>query len=287
MSKMVVRRRITRVTLGQQPKRREDRLAGEEPLEIRIGGERLGITMRTPGHDDELVMGLLVSEGVLVSGEELVAIRHCAGPGIQAGNEFNVLDVTLRNPGARAVARTRGMLMSSSCGLCGSESIDAVERMSRFRLQPDDSIIDGELLTALPATLRLGQRVFDSTGGIHAAGLVDLDTGEMVVIREDVGRHNAVDKVIGWAAMRGMLPLRRHALIVSARAGFELAQKATMAGAPILAAVSAATSLAAELAEKVGLTLVGFVRNESFVIYAGEQRVRIPRDATAREELSA
>lgn len=287
MSSMVVRRRITRVTLSEQPKRREDRLAGEEPLEIRIGGERLGITMRTPGHDDELVVGVLVSEGVLASAEELVAIRHCAGPGVREQNSYNVLDVALRDPWAREAASSRGMLMSSACGLCGSESIDAVARMSRFRLDVDDASIDAELLASLPSTLRTGQRAFDSTGGIHAAGLVDLVSGEMIVIREDVGRHNAVDKVIGWAAMRGMLPLRGHALVVSARAGFELAQKATMAGVPVLAAVSAATSLAAELAEELSLTLVGFLRRESFVIYAGAERVRIPSSADEHEELSA
>lgn len=287
MSRMVVRRRITRVTLGEQPQRREDRLAGEEPLEIRVGGERLGITMRTPGHDDELVVGLLVSEGVLTSSDELITIQHCAGPGVRAGDGDNVLDVTLRDPHAHHATRARGMLMSSACGLCGSESIDAVARMSRFRLDSDETPIAAELLVSLPATLRAGQRAFDSTGGIHAAGLVDLASGEMVVIREDVGRHNAVDKVLGWAAMRGMLPLRGHALVVSARAGFELAQKATMAGVPVLAAVSAATSLAAELAEELGLTLVGFLRRESFVVYAGAERVRIPSGAAARGELSA
>jgi FdhD protein len=284
---MVVRRRITRVTLGEQPQRREDRLATEEPLEIRIGDSRLGITMRTPGHDDELATGLLVSEGVIVSSEELVAIRHCAGPGVPADGTFNVLDVTLRDPQAREAASTRGLLMSSACGLCGSESIDAVGRMSRFRLDVDDARIDARLLATLPTTLRAGQHTFDTTGGIHAAGLVDLGSGEMLVIREDVGRHNAVDKVIGWAAMRGMLPLRGHALVVSARAGFELAQKATMAGVPVLAAVSAATSLAAELAQKVGLTLVGFLREESFVIYAGADRVHVTADASAREEVHA
>jgi FdhD protein len=279
MSRVTVRRRVTRVTIGGPTSRREDQLAAEEPLEIRVGGRPYAVTMRTPGHDVELAAGFLVSEGVVARGDQVGAARYCAGatatsPAGTPENTYNVLDVSLA-PGTPPPdpSRERSLLTTSACGLCGASSIDAVRTRSAYDVRGDPLAVQAELLATFPDRLRSAQAVFEKTGGLHAAGLFDGTSGELLVVREDVGRHNAVDKVVGWAALDGRLPLRGTVLMVSGRASFELTQKAAMAGIPLLAAVSAPSSLAAELADDVGLTLVGFLRGPSMVVYAGAQRV--------------
>jgi FdhD protein len=280
MSRVTARRKITRLTVGQAPIRREDVLAAEEPLEIRVNGRSLAVTMRTPGHDVDLAAGFLVSEGIISAGEHLASARYCAGATAEGVNTYNVLDLHLA-PGVAGPTPSmeRNLLTTSSCGLCGKESIDAVRTKSTWEVRADAVRVDAELLTSFPEKLRAAQAVFEKTGGLHAAALFDAATGEMLVLREDVGRHNAVDKVIGWAVKENLLPLRGTVLMVSSRASFELAQKALMAGIPVLAVVSAPSSLAAEFAAEVGMTLVGFLRGDSMVIYAGEER--ITQDALA------
>ena len=274
MNRVTARRKITRLTVGHAPIRREDVLAVEEPLELRVNGRSLAVTMRTPGHDVDLAAGFLVSEGIISQGEHLAVARYCAGATAEGVNTYNVLDLRLA-PGVAAPdpSTQRNFLTTSSCGLCGKESIDAVRTKSTWDVRTDAVRIDAEQLTTFPDKLREAQAVFEKTGGLHAAALFDAATGEMLVLREDVGRHNAVDKVIGWAVKENLLPLRGTVLMVSSRASFELAQKALMAGIPVLAAVSAPSSLSAEFAHEVGLTLVGFLRGDSMVIYAGEERI--------------
>ena len=274
MGRITVRRRVIRLTVGDAPTQREDVLAAEEPLEIRVGGRSLAITMRTPGHDFDLAAGFLVSEGVIAQAHDFGAARYCAGASIEGLNTYNVLDVTLA-PGVAAPdpSLERAFFISSSCGLCGKASIDAVRTRSAYSVSADPLRIDPAMLTTFPDRLRAGQAVFEKTGGLHAAALFDGTSGEMLVLREDVGRHNAVDKVVGWALKEGRLPLRGTVLVVSGRASFELTQKASMAGIPFLAAVSAPSSLAVELASEIGMTLVGFLRGHSMVIYASEERL--------------
>ena len=274
MSRITARRKVFRLTVGDAPIAREDALAVEEPLEIRVGGRSLAVTMRTPGHDVELAAGFLVSEGVITRGEQVRAARYCAGKTEQGLNTYNVLNVDLA-PGVAPPAPSleRSFYTTSSCGLCGKASIDAVRTQSAYSIGDDAVRIDPEVLATFPEQLRAGQAVFEKTGGLHAAALFDGETGRMLVLREDVGRHNAVDKVIGWALTENRLPLRGSALMVSGRASFELTQKAIMAGIPVLSAVSAPSSLAAELAEEAGMTLVGFLRGSSMVIYAGQERI--------------
>lgn len=276
MGRITVRRAVVKVTVGGDPLRRIDTLAVEEPLEIRVAGSPLAVTMRTPGHDVELAAGFLVSEGVIGAADEFRSAIHCGGPGTGGEiNEYNVLDVALAE-GVRPPAPdvTRNFYTTSSCGMCGKASIDAVRTVSRFDVRTDPVVVGAERVAALPDRLRAGQAVFDKTGGLHAAGLFDAETGELLVLREDVGRHNAVDKVIGWALLQGRLPLRGAILQVSGRASFELVQKAAMAGIPVLSAVSAPSSLAVELADEAGLTLLGFVRGDHMNVYSQPQRVR-------------
>jgi FdhD protein len=274
MGRITVRRRVTRLTVGAGKSVREDVLAAEEPLEIRVGGQSLAITMRTPGNDIDLAAGFLVSEGVISNGEQFAAARYCAGATDEGVNTYNVLDVTLA-PGVAAPdpSLQRAFFTTSSCGLCGKASIDAVRTTSAYTAESDALRIEAALLTTFPDRLREQQAVFEKTGGLHAAALFDGVTGELLVLREDVGRHNAVDKVIGWATRENLLPLRGTVLMVSGRASFELMQKASMAGIPMLAAVSAPSSLAVELASELGITLVGFLRGDSMVIYSGPERV--------------
>lgn len=265
-----------KITLGEQSHKRADALAVEEPLEIRVGGRPLAVTMRTPGHDVELATGFLVSEAVIGRADEFLGAIHCGGPGTSgAPNTYNVLDVTLA-PGVAppAPGAERNFFTTSSCGVCGKASIEAIETVSRYDVAGDDVTLDAALLATFPERLRAEQAVFAKTGGLHAAALFDAATGELLVLREDVGRHNAVDKVIGWAAINDRLPLRGTVLQVSGRTSFELVQKAVMAGVPILAAVSAPSSLAAELADSAGLTLVGFLRPPSMNVYARADRIR-------------
>ena len=271
MGRITVRTRVTRVTVGGAVSRREDLLAVEEPLEVRVGGTPLAVTMRTPGHDVDLVVGFLVSEGAIIRGDQVAGAIHCAGP--DGENTYNVLDVTLAHGVPKPDASIqRNLYTTSSCGVCGKASIDAVRTRSAYPID-DDVRVDPALLITFPDRLRAGQEVFEKTGGLHAAALFDGRTGELLVLREDVGRHNAVDKVIGWAAREGLLPLRGVVLQVSGRASFELTQKASMAGVPVLAAVSAPSSLAVEHAKDAGITLVGFLRGASMVIYAGAERI--------------
>ncbi|MDH2415313.1 formate dehydrogenase accessory sulfurtransferase FdhD [Nocardioides sp. CER19] len=274
MRKRAVRRKVTRLEVGGAPRVREDKLAAEEPLEIRLGGRSLAVTMRTPGHDIELAAGFLVSEGVVAQREDISTARYCAGATDEGVNTYNVLDVQLA-PGVTVpeFGLERSVYTSSSCGVCGKASIDAVRTRSSYDVAGDPLVVDPELLAALPDRLRAAQEVFEQTGGLHAAGLFDGRTGELLVAREDVGRHNAVDKVVGWALEHEKLPLRGTVLMVSGRASFELTQKASMAGIPVLAAVSAPSSLAVELAEEAGLTVVGFLRGTSMVVYSRPERV--------------
>ena len=274
MSRITVRRRVTRLTLDAPPTAYEDLVAAEEPLEIRVGGRSLAVTMRTPGHDFDLAAGFLVSEGVITRGEHFRSARYCAGATDEGRNTYNVLDVTL-GPGVAPPdpSLERAFYTTSSCGLCGKASIDAVRTRSAYDVRADALRVDTELLTALPHKLRAEQAVFEKTGGLHAAGLFDGTSGDLLVLREDVGRHNAVDKVIGWAVKEDRLPLTGTVLMVSGRTSFELTQKAMMAGIPVLAAVSAPSSLAVELATEAGMTLVGFLRGSSMVLYSGAARV--------------
>ena len=242
---------------------RADLLAVEEPLEIRIDGAPLTVTMRTPGDDIDLAAGFLFTEGLLGSLSDVREIRMC---------DENVAAVSMRDGASLAVQPSRQFVTTSACGVCGKDSIDAIRVRSRFDVAADPVRVPAALLAALPDRLRAAQRVFASTGGLHAAGLFTAD-GELLVLREDVGRHNAVDKVAGWALRSGRLPLSGCVLLVSGRASFELAQKAVMMGVPVLAAVSAPSSLAASLADETGLTLVGFLRGASMNVYSGSERV--------------
>ena len=289
MGRITVRRPVTRITVPGDDvteRRRPDALAVEEPLEIRVGGAAFAVTMRTPGHDVELATGFLVSEGVISCGDQVAAAIHCGGPGtggLGSENTYNVLDVTLA-PGVSAPVRDRNFYTTSSCGVCGKASIDAVETVSAFDVATDGVRIDAASVLRFPDELRARQSVFDKTGGLHAAALFDAETGGLLVIREDVGRHNAVDKVVGWATHEGRLPLTGTVLQVSGRASFELVQKAVMAGIPILSAVSAPSSLAVELADASGLTLLGFVREQSLNVYTHAERIRVAASHPARPE---
>ncbi|MCB5906200.1 formate dehydrogenase accessory sulfurtransferase FdhD [Streptomyces pinistramenti] len=285
MGRVTARRRVLRLRDGVSSQR-PDTLAVEEPMEIRVGGRPLTVTMRTPGDDFDLAAGFLVSEGVVHAADDVAGIRYCAGAtggGTSrsneagsggGGNSYNVVDVVLA-PGVAApdASLERNFYTTSSCGLCGKASLDAVRTSTAWSVADDPLRIGPELLTALPDRLRAAQRVFDSTGGLHAAGLFTAD-GDMLCLREDVGRHNAVDKVVGHALRSGLLPLRGAVLMVSGRASFELVQKALMAGIPMLAAVSAPSSLAADLAAEGGLTLVGFLRGTSMNVYTGAERLQ-------------
>jgi FdhD protein len=275
MARTTTRRPVLRIDLASSgdPRRRPDELAAEEPLEIRVRKEALAVTMRTPGHDIDLAMGFLLSEGVIGSAGDVVTAQLCAGT--DTPNTYNVVDVVLGASVPPPVTDpSRNFYTTSSCGVCGKASIDAIRTRSLFDVAADPLRVPARLLAELPDRLRAAQRTFDRTGGLHAAGLFTA-AGELVVLREDVGRHNAVDKVIGWAVREGRLPLTGHLLLVSGRASFELTQKAWMAGLPMLAAVSAPSTLAAELAEEAGMTLVGFLRGQTMNVYTATQRVTV------------
>lgn len=268
---------VLRIDVGGGNGRRVDTLAVEEPLEIRLAGEPYVVTMRTPGDDIDLVHGLLHSEGLIAAGGDLLAARYCLGTGPDGLNTYNVLDVQLaaHRPLPTAAER-RNVVTSSACGICGTTSIDQVVRTTNHPLD-HELRVPAELILSAPDRLRTEQKAFAKTGGLHAAGLMDLD-GTLVCVREDVGRHNAVDKVVGWAIRAGRLPLAQLILVVSGRASFELTQKAVLAGIPVMAAVSAPSSLAAELATETGLTLAGFVRGDRMNIYAHAERILPPAD---------
>ena len=272
MGRLTVRRPVLR--LGPDGARRQlDSLAAEEPLELRVNGSPISVTMRTPGHDVELAHGFLLTEGVLGAAADVSSARYCDSVDDSGRNTYNVLDVALApdvEPPDTGIERN--FYTTSSCGVCGKASLDAVRLKTRFSPAADPLRVTPRLLSGLPDTLRAAQRLFDSTGGLHAAGLFDA-SGELLVAREDVGRHNAVDKVMGWALLDGRIPAAGTVLMVSGRASFELVQKAVMAGVPMLAAVSAPSSLAVELAVDAGLTLVGFLRGPKMNVYAGTERI--------------
>ena len=272
MGRVTGRRPVIRV-VGSAQTRRPDTLVVEEPLEIRVNGQSLAVTMRTPGDDVDLVHGFLLSEGVITSPAQVAGARYCLGTGPDGQNTYNVMDVVLAEgvpPPTPDI--TRNVYTTSSCGICGKASIDAVRTQSSFTVDEDPLRIGVDVLAKLPDRLRSAQRVFDRTGGLHAAALAGPD-GELGIVREDVGRHNAVDKVFGAALVAGAVPLSGQALMVSGRASFELVQKAVMAGIPLLAAVSAPSTLAVDLAAEAGLTLVGFLRGETMNIYTGAERI--------------
>ncbi|MDQ8705646.1 formate dehydrogenase accessory sulfurtransferase FdhD [Streptomyces sp. LHD-70] len=284
MGRVTARKPVLRIRDGQCTTR-PDTLTVEEPMELRVGGRPLTVTMRTPGHDFDLAAGFLVGEGVVRRAEEIAGIRYCAGAtgggtsrssGAESGgggNTYNIVDVVLA-PGVAApdASLERNFYTTSSCGLCGKASLDAVRTQTTWPVADDPLRIGPDTLATLPEQLRAAQRVFDRTGGLHAAALFT-SGGELICLREDVGRHNAVDKAIGHALRGGLLPLRDTVLMVSGRASFELVQKAVMAGIPMLAAVSAPSSLAVDLADDAGLTLVGFLRGTSMNVYTHPERL--------------
>ncbi|WP_274563942.1 formate dehydrogenase accessory sulfurtransferase FdhD [Streptomyces spiramyceticus] len=275
MGRVTERRRVIRVRDGAVTTR-PDTLVAEEPLEIRLNGKPLAITMRTPGDDFALAAGFLVSEGVLGAADDVQSIVYCAGATEDGTNTYNVVDVKLA-PGVPVpdITLERNVYTTSSCGLCGKASLDAVRTTARFPIADTPPVrLTPELLAGLPDRLRAAQQVFDRTGGLHAAALFS-EAGELLDVREDVGRHNAVDKLVGRALQDSRLPLSRAVLLVSGRASFELAQKAVMAGIPVLAAVSAPSSLAVDLAAETGLTLVGFLRGPNMNVYAGDERIAL------------
>jgi FdhD protein len=270
MGRVTRRQRVVRIRNGDEVTT-TDTLAVEEPLEIRLDGRPFQVTMRTPGEDIDLVHGLLHSEQVIADASQVLLVRYCAGTGPDGANTYNVVDVTLADdvmlpePGLQ-----RNVLTSSACGVCGTASIDQLMKVARHQLSV--TAVPAEVLLAAPRAVRAQQKVFAKTGGLHAAALLALD-GTVLCVREDVGRHNAVDKVVGWALRQGRVPSADTVLLVSGRASFELTQKAVLAGIGILAAVSAPSSLAVELAETSGLTLVGFLRDESMNVYSHPSRV--------------
>jgi FdhD protein len=258
-----------------QATRVEDYLAAEEPLEMRAGRVSLGVTLRTPGNDEELVAGFLFSEGVISHREDLTELQLP----IENAPERNLVRVHLA-PNVRLAERSTARKFSagSACGVCGKASISQLRR--RGLRHPEVALpFNPEVLCQLPQKLREAQDVFEFTGGLHAAALFSA-TGELLALREDIGRHNAVDKVIGWAFLTGRLPLSGHVLLASGRGGFEIVQKTIAAGIPLLASVSAPSSLAVQLARELGLTLVGFLRGMRFVIYSGEERIAVSAPAT-------
>jgi FdhD protein len=262
-------------------RRFQDYLIGEEPLEIRVGSFPLSVTMRTPGHDRELAAGFLFTEGLIQRREQIVSIEYAETA--KEPERGNVVQVQLQ-PGTELDRERmqRNFFAASSCGICGKASIDSV----RVRgIQPPNPKLrlDPQALCRMPETLRSSQALFGRTGALHAAALFE-PSGEMVALREDVGRHNAVDKLVGWALLDGRLPLSESVMLVSGRGGFEIVQKAIAAGVPVLASVSAPSSLAVRLAREMGLTLVGFLRGRRFLVYAGEDRLQpVSPPVAARE----
>ncbi len=294
----MARRRVVQVQEGAG-RERTDTLAVEEPLEIRLypgapppADERgtgqtartdgirytqIAVTMRTPGHDFELAAGFLFTEGIVSGGEQIQSISYCTDPPLDGEQQYNIVNVFLR-PGLDVDLERlrRNFYATSSCGVCGKASIDAIQVRGICPVPDDAFAIDAEIFGRIGDVLRKSQSIFEKTGGLHAAGLFDAQ-GTLLAIREDVGRHNAVDKLIGHAVLARRIPLHRHVLMVSGRASFEITQKAAAAGIPILAAVSAPSSLACDVAQAFGITLVGFLRGSRFSIYTGMQRITVGR----------
>jgi len=283
------------VVQGGESRPRTDQLATEEPMEIRLragravertgpvpvfrrqgaGQRTVAITMRTPGNDFELAAGFLYGEGIVRRGDEIHGISHSEDPKLEEDRRYNIVNVDLRSdvlPDLQSLERH--FLTTSACGVCGKASLESL-RVRGAPAIPPGPLVDAEVLRTLPEKLRAGQGIFAATGGLHAAGLFDLE-GNLLALREDVGRHNAVDKLVGWALLGRALPWSRHIVMVSGRTSFEILQKCLMAGVPFVCAVSAPSSLAVALARKFGLTLIGFLRGDRFNVYTGLERVRIP-----------
>jgi len=277
------------------PHVRRDAIATEEPLEIRLTAGRrepggpvpvftrrgqtarertVAITMRTPGADFELVAGFLHGEGIVRSREEIVGMSHCSDRDLDEDKRYNVVQVDLRHDVLPDLASLeRHFYTTSACGVCGKASLDSLKIRGCPVIVPGP-IVDPAVIRSLPEKLRAGQGIFSATGGLHAAALFDAE-GNLLALREDVGRHNALDKLVGWAFLEGRLPLSGHIVMVSGRSSFEILQKSLMAGAPMVCAVSAPSSLAVALAREFGMSLIGFLRGERFNVYAGLERVRV------------
>lgn len=264
--------RIHRWQTGLPPAPAEDRIAVEEPLEIRVGGRSVAVTMRTPGHERELAAGFLLTEGVIARTEDVLDVLVCRD--LPEGQSGNVVDAQLARPDAVDFHRlTRHVFSASSCGLCGKATLDAIAQ--RFAVVPAGPAFDPALLGRLPARLREAQPGFAATGGLHASALFDRG-GTLLCVREDVGRHNALDKVLGWALLAGRLPLPDTILLVSGRVSFELVQKALAAGIPLIAGIGAPSTLAVDCAHRGGQTLVGFLKPERMNVYSGPERIAAP-----------
>lgn len=262
---------------AEREQSRSDFVATEEPLEIRIvtgaTTQTVAVTMRTPGSDFELAAGFLSGEGVIGGRNDIRRLTYCTDPAIDTEQQFNIVNVELDShvvPDLRPLERH--FYTTSACGVCGKASLEALEIRGCAALTGGPEI-PAEVISSLPDKLRAGQRIFESTGGLHASGLFSA-SGDLLCLREDVGRHNAVDKIVGWALLDGSLPLHQHILMVSGRASFEILQKALAAGIPVVCAVSAPSSLAVSLAHEFGMTLIGFLRADRFNVYAGRERLQ-------------
>ena len=262
---------------GETRRRKQDEVAGEEPLELRLvaGATRqtLAVTMRTPGNDFELAAGFLAGEGIVRSRDEIAELTYCVDPGIDPQQRYNIVTAELRTKTTNLdLARfERHFTMNSACGVCGRAQLESLRDLGAQPIE-DELQLAARGLYPLPERMRDAQRVFASTGGLHAAALFD-EKGDTIAVREDIGRHNAVDKLVGWAFLAARMPLRRSILMVSGRASYEILQKAVMARVPIVASVSAPSSLAVELAREFNVTLVGFLRGERANLYSAPQRI--------------
>ena len=265
---------VTTVT-GGVAKRRRDSLATEEPLELRLvsGAQRqtVAVTMRTPGNDFELAAGFLFGEGVVRSRDAVQSLSYCVD--VPSDQRYNVVNVTLRGPMPELRGLERHFTTTSACGVCGKASLEALEIRGCAAL-PVTFSVSPQLIISLPDKLRFQQGLFETTGGLHAAALFSKE-GELIALREDVGRHNALDKLLGWALLNGLLPLSEHIVLLSGRASFELLQKSLAAGLPLVCAVSAPSSLAVSVAKAFDMTLVGFLRGERFNLYADKARIAL------------
>jgi FdhD protein len=261
---------------GNQGRLRPDDLATEEPMEIRLlaqgARQTVAVTMRTPGNDFELAVGFLHAEGVIGSRDDVAQVSYCVDPDIDAGQQYNIVNVALRGGVMPDLAPLeRHFFTTSACGVCGKASLEALQ-MRNCPVIPPGPEVAVETLYRLPDRLQAAQGLFRKTGGLHAAALFD-PAGEVIVVREDVGRHNALDKLVGWALLEGRLPLHDRILLVSGRTSFEILQKSVVAGIPVVCAVSAPSSLAVDIAREFGVTLVGFLRGERCNVYAGRHRI--------------
>jgi FdhD protein len=266
------RKQVLRWTAERKRRKESDELAIEEPLEIRVDTRPVSVTMRTPGHDDELAAGFLFTEALVRQRSDIARIQTNV-----RNRTGNVVDVLLSPEVVVDLERLRrNVFTSSSCGLCGKASIDSVHQ--HFApLKPNKFSVSADLLLRLPSAMRAAQQTFERTGGLHAAALFTAE-GELLVLREDIGRHNAVDKVIGFGLLKNLLPFNQHVLVVSGRASFEILQKALAARVPIVCAVSAPSSLAVEFARESGMTLVGFLREDRLNVYSNEKRIDFSRE---------